>query len=107
VGVSTDELVVEYKGRAPVVPFDERIEIVRAIRFVSRAVPQEKIDKIQAWEALKFDTWVVGSDHEKDPKYQAYKADLLVRGVTSHFAPYTMGVSTTLRRGTATSERLR
>ena len=31
VGVSTDELVQEYKHKTPIVPFDERIESVRAI----------------------------------------------------------------------------
>ena len=38
VGVSTDELVKEYKNKTPVIPFEERIQIVQAIRYVDQVV---------------------------------------------------------------------
>ena len=37
VGVSTDELVQQYKGKTPIIRFDERLEIVKAIRYVDKA----------------------------------------------------------------------
>ena len=40
VGVSTDELV-KYKGKTPVIPFPDRIEIVRSIKYVDAAVAQD------------------------------------------------------------------
>ena len=49
VGVSTDELVESYKHKTPVVPFEERMEIVKAIRYVDQVVPQTSMDKLAAW----------------------------------------------------------
>ena len=49
VGVTTDELV-RYKYKNPVIPFIERIEIVRSCRYVDIAVPQVNMDKMEAWE---------------------------------------------------------
>ena len=39
VGVTTDELV-SYKGKQALIPFADRIEIVRAIQYVDAAIPQ-------------------------------------------------------------------
>ena len=39
VGVTTDELV-SYKNKKALIPFNERIEIVRSIKFVDLAIPQ-------------------------------------------------------------------
>lgn len=41
VGVTIDELV-QYKNKKSVIPFSERIEIVRSIKYVDAAIPQEK-----------------------------------------------------------------
>ena len=48
VGVSTDELVNTYKHKSPIIPFEERIEIVRSIRYVDKVVPQITMDKMDA-----------------------------------------------------------
>ncbi len=40
VGVTVDELV-QYKNKKSVIPFSERIEIVRSIKYVDAAIPQE------------------------------------------------------------------
>ncbi len=61
VGVSTDELV-SYKFKKVVIPFSERIEIVQSIRFVDAVIPQENMDKMEAWKKLKFDVMFVGDD---------------------------------------------
>ena len=62
VGVSTDELVQQYKGKTPIIRFDERLEIVKAIRYVDKAVPQTTMNKMEAWNELKFDALFHGSD---------------------------------------------
>ena len=54
VGVTVDELVA-YKHKKAVIPFSERIEIVRNIKFVDAAIPQENIDKYEMWKKLHFD----------------------------------------------------
>ncbi|HIC83615.1 MAG TPA: glycerol-3-phosphate cytidylyltransferase, partial [Candidatus Marinimicrobia bacterium] len=55
VGITTDELAMSVKGEKPFIPFEERMEIVEAIKFVDEVVPQVNYDKIEAWNNLKFD----------------------------------------------------
>ena len=100
VGVSTDELILEYKGRGPTVPFEQRREIVSGLRGVDAVIPQSFQDKFAIWERLHFDTWVVGDDWFDTEKYQAYRDQLEAVGVHCVFLPYTAGVSTTLQRQT-------
>ena len=54
VGVTTDELLQVYKNKSPIIPFDERISIVKSIKYVDEVVPQEDMDKMSHWEKLKF-----------------------------------------------------
>jgi glycerol-3-phosphate cytidylyltransferase len=98
VGVSTDELIYEYKGHAPTVPYDERRELVAALRGVDAVIPQRTQDKFAIWERLRFDRWVVGDDWFDTDTYQEYRRKLEAVGVESVFLPYTAGVSSTLRR---------
>ena len=73
VGVSVDELV-QYKGKSPVIPFQERIEIVRSIRYVDVAIPQENMDKVSACKKLKADYLFVGDDWYNSDKWNEYEA---------------------------------
>lgn len=100
VGVSTDEVVEQYKHKKPVIPFEERIEIVKAIRYVDEVVPQLTMDKLKAWERLKFDVLFHGSDWKNSDMYNRIEQQLNEVGVDVVFLPHTEGVSTTdlLRR---------
>ena len=98
VAVSTDELVERYKGKRPVVPFDERMEMVRALRGVDAVVAQHDQDKFAAWERMQFDVWLVGDDWYGTPKYEEYRRKLEEVGVHCAFIPYTAGVSSTSRK---------
>ena len=62
VAVSTDELVREYKHKNPVICFEERMEIVKAIRYADEVVPQVNRDKFAAWEKYHFNKMFVGDD---------------------------------------------
>jgi glycerol-3-phosphate cytidylyltransferase len=98
VGVSTDELVAEYKGHAPSVPFDERRELVAALQGVDLVIPQRSQDKFAMWERLRFDRWVHGDDWFDTDSFKQYRRQLEAVGVDCIFLPYTNGVSSTLRR---------
>lgn len=98
VAVSTDELVESYKGKRPVVPFDERMEMVRELKGVDAVVAQYDQDKFAAWERLRFDVWLVGDDWFGKPKYEEYRQKLEAVGVHCAFVPYTAGVSSTSRK---------
>lgn len=95
VGVSTDEVVKEYKHKTPVIPFSERIAIVEAIRYVDKVVPQESMDKIAAWENLHFDVIFHGDDWKGSDMYNEIEQKLKAVGCDMYFLPHTAGVSST------------
>lgn len=96
VGVSTDSLVEEYKHKTPVVPFDERIEIVKAISYVDEVVPQINLDKYEAWQKLKFNALFHGDDWKGSSMYDKYERIFRDVGVDLIFLPHTSGTSSTL-----------
>ena len=95
VGVSVDKLV-EYKNKRSVIPFEERIEIVRSIKYVDAAIPQEELDKFKMWEKLHFDVLFVGDDWFNSPSWQEMEEKFHKVGVRVVYFPYTKGTSSTL-----------
>lgn len=98
VGVSTDELVKEYKNKVPVVPFEERCEIVQAIDCVDKVVAQENRDKFWAWKKLDFDVMFVGDDWKGKPLFIEFEAEFKKVGVDVVYFPYTKDTSSTILR---------
>lgn len=98
VGVSTDEVVKTYKHKHPVIPFEERIAIVEAIRYVDKVVPQTSMNKMEAYKALKFDALFHGSDWKGSNMYEKIVADFEKVGVDVVFLPHTDGISSTIIR---------
>jgi glycerol-3-phosphate cytidylyltransferase len=94
VGVSTDELV-GYKFKRAVIPFPERMEVVRAIKYVDAVVPQEDMDKMAMWKRLKFDIMFVGDDWYESDKWEKLESDFSDVGVKIVYFPYTKGTSST------------
>lgn len=105
VGVTVDELV-SYKHKKAVIPFEERIEIVRNIKCVDAAVPQETMDKVEAWKKLKYDVLFVGDDWYNSEKWNEYERQLNEVGVKIVYFPYTKGTSSTLINSTLQRLRL-
>ena len=95
VGVSTDELVMTYKGKKPVIPYQERVEIVKAIRYVDEVVPQATMDKIAAWEQIKFEAIFHGDDWKGTNLYNDIEQKFNALGIDVVFLPHTDGISST------------
>lgn len=95
VGVTTDALVA-YKNKRAVIPFEERLEIVRSIKYVDAAVPQDSMDKQEAWNRYHFDLMFVGDDWYNTPKWKTFEAEFNKLGVRIVYFPYTKGTSSTL-----------
>ncbi|MCL2697121.1 MAG: adenylyltransferase/cytidyltransferase family protein [Oscillospiraceae bacterium] len=93
VAVSTDELVLEYKHKKPVIPFSERKAIVEAVRYVDEVVVQENRDKIAAFEKYKFDVMFHGSDRKDDNVFIEAEKHLLKHGSCVKYLPYTKNTS--------------
>ncbi|MCG7304851.1 MULTISPECIES: adenylyltransferase/cytidyltransferase family protein [Micrococcaceae] len=88
VGVSTDEFN-QIKGKKPIVPFEQRIEIVRSIRYVDEAIPEENWDQKRSdIEKHNVDAFAIGEDWKG-------KFDDLEDIVEVIYLPRTDGISTT------------
>lgn len=98
VGVSTDELVKEYKNKTPIIPFEERAEIVQSIDCVDRVIAQENRDKYEAWRELKFDVMFVGDDWKGKPLFIKVEEEFKKVGVDVVYFPYTKDTSSTILR---------
>jgi glycerol-3-phosphate cytidylyltransferase len=95
VGVTSDELVA-YKNKRAVINHQERMEIVRNIKYVDAVVPQNDMDKFKMWERLKFDVMFVGDDWLNTPKWKDLDEQFKAVGVKIIYFPYTQGTSSTL-----------
>ena len=95
VAVTSDELV-GYKYKKAVVPFTERVEIVRSIKYVDTVVGQYDMDKFAAWKKLKFDKMFVGDDWFETDEWKKYEGQFAKVGVPIIYIPYTQGTSSTM-----------
>ncbi len=64
VGILTDEAVME-KKRKPVIPFEERVELASAIKYVDVAVAQETYSPLPNVKKIKPDILMESSSHNK------------------------------------------
>lgn len=96
VGVSTDELCLSYKGKRPIIPFEERISIVEAVKYVDEVIPQTDRDKFKAWEHKRFDILFVGDDWKGTSFFNELEKKFAEAGVRIEYIPYTQGVSATI-----------
>ena len=88
VGVNADDLVESYKNKRPIVPLEERAEIVRAIRYVDEVIVTTTLDKKQVWEKVHFNEIYIGDDWKG-------KFDFLKDYCEVVYLPRTEGISTT------------
>lgn len=95
VGITVDELV-SYKGKKAMIPFEDRIEIVRSIKYVDAAVPQRDMDKVTMCKKLGAQLLFVGDDWYGSEKWQHYEEDCIKSGIKVVYFPYTNGVSSTI-----------
>ena len=93
VGVSTDELVQEYKHKTPIIPFEQRIEIIKSIRYVDEVVPQTSLDKYLVWEKRHYDKLFHGNDWKGSVIFSEMEKKLKKAGVEIIYFPYTNGIS--------------
>ncbi len=99
-GVVADELLLRAKGRWPVVPLSERLEIVGSNRFVDEAVAEVLPNKMDTWRQLHFDVFFKGDDWQGTPKGERLEYELGSVGVEVIYFPYTIHTSSTILRRT-------
>lgn len=97
-GVVLDEVLEVAKGRLPVVPHAERMEIVGAMNIVDEVVTDSSSDKFVMWQQLGFDVLFKGDDWKGTPKGDRLESSLGAVGVQVVYFPYTVHTSSTKLR---------
>lgn len=94
VGVTVDDLVT-YKGKRAMIPFEDRIEIVRSIKYVDAAIPQSDMDKLSVCKKIGASILFVGDDWYGTEKWKQYEEEFSKNGIKIIYFPYTKGISST------------
>ena len=95
VGVSTDALVKKYKNKKPIIPFSERVEVIKNNKCVDLVVSQNSLDKFKNWNKLKYDVMFVGDDWYATKKWKDLDKEFRKLGVKIVYLPYTKKTSST------------
>lgn len=94
VGVTVDELV-QYKGKNAMIPYEDRAEIVRSIKYVDAVIPQKDMDKLTMCKKLGASYLFVGDDWYGTDKWNKYEEEFAKEGIKIIYFPYTEGISST------------
>jgi glycerol-3-phosphate cytidylyltransferase len=97
-GVVLDEVMRAVKGKPPLVPFEERLEIVSQMSCVDEAVADSSSDKRVMWRRLGFDVLFKGDDWKGTPKGDQLEAWMAEVGARVVYFPYTVHTSSTRLR---------
>lgn len=62
VGIASDEVVKLYKPNAPIIPLEQRIKMLQALRCVDIVIPYYELDYLTICEQVKADIFVIGED---------------------------------------------
>jgi glycerol-3-phosphate cytidylyltransferase len=76
VGVASDCVVNSYKPNKPVIPLDQRVEMLRALRCVDIVRPYHELEYVSACKELNVDIFVIGEDWGTQPHNLAVEAYL-------------------------------
>ncbi len=82
VGVASDEVVATYKKNIPVVPLEQRLEMLHALCCVDIVRPYYELEYISACKELSVDIFVVGGDWGKAPHNLEVESFLKAAGKT-------------------------
>lgn len=99
VGVNSDELVLSYKHKPPVIGEANRKRIIESLKVVDDVVITDTLDKLEMHRLIGFDAIFIGDDWKESERWAHTTADLAKIDVEVVFIPYTKDISSTLLRG--------
>lgn len=88
-----------WKGKETFIPFEERVQIVGACKYVDKVVKSCREDS-DAWNLWHYDKLFVGSDYKGTERFNRYEEYFKDKGVEIVYFPYTQSTSSTQIRKT-------
>ena len=95
VGVISDRRIFDIKERYPIIPCNERIQVVNGCRYVDQVVEisADRAGIIEMYDIYHYDCMFSGDDHVDDPLWLEERDELRKRGSDIVFLSYTDGIS--------------
>jgi len=88
VGVASDKVVASYKKNVPVVPLEQRMEMLKALRCVDIVLPYHELEYASACKKLDVDIFVIGEDWGKATHNLEVESYLKENGKSIHQVSY-------------------
>ncbi len=104
VGVNSDELVQEYKGKTPIISEEDRMAIVGSMRYVDKVVLSRTLDKLVALQKYHFDRIFIGDDWKGNSRWAATGVEMKEHGAELIYLPHTDNISSTMLRNAVKSK---
>lgn len=98
VGVNSDELVKNYKNKEVIIPLEERMQIVEAIRYVDEVIRIDSLDKMVSWKEKKYNRIFIGDDWKGSERWKKTEEEMAEVGVSVCYLPYTQETCSTVLR---------
>ena len=98
VGVNSDDLVKQYKGKSVIVPLSERMDIIGSVRYVDQVISCDSLDKMIAFEKVHFNKLFIGDDWKGNSRWEETGRIMKEVGVELVYLPHTQGTSSTMLR---------
>jgi len=99
VALNTDEFITEYKGKPPVISYEDRKKVLLACKYVDFVIPNtDGKDSTPAIESVAPNFIAIGSDWARKDYYKqmGFSQDWLdERNISLIYIPYTKGISST------------
>lgn len=98
VGVNSDKLVEEYKHKTPIINETDRMEIIKAIRYVDSVIMTHTLNKTEIHDQIHFDCIFIGDDWKGNERWIQTEIDLKLKNSDVVYLPYTKGISSSMLR---------
>ena len=98
VGVNSDELVKEYKGKKPVINERDRLEIVSNIKAVYSCEIVDTLDKVALRDKFLYDAVFIGDDWKGSERWNSTEIELGAKNIDVVYLPHTPNISSSLLR---------
>jgi glycerol-3-phosphate cytidylyltransferase len=92
VGVASDQVVNLYKPNVPIIPLNQRMEMLEALKFVDIVRPYYELEYVSACKELNVDIFVIGADWGSGPHnhdVENYLKNAGKRIIQVHYSPQT------------------
>lgn len=106
VGVNSDDLVMKYKNKKPIINENERAKIVENIKPVDKVFVVSTLHKTEIVKKYKIDVVFIGSDWKGNERWNATESELKSIGCDVVYLEHTDGISSSIIRKNINEQHL-